>query len=81
MSDNPNADADARAVEQVLKFLGSAGIAVMSREDKCSLLSAMMLASYQLLRSVEGDEFVRGFFESSLSDLANPAPVGFAPFH
>jgi hypothetical protein len=78
---NPNKKEDDDGVALVLDMMQNAGIATMTSEQRSSFLSAMMLASYQLLRSVEGDGFVRGFFEASLADMANPSPVGFTTAH
>lgn len=72
---------DDEGVALVLEMMGKAGIATMTHEQRCSFLSAMMLASYQLMRSMDGDEFVRGFFEAALADMANPSPVKFRATH
>lgn len=72
---------DKKAIDQVIQLFNDAGIATMSKEQRSSFFSGLMLASYQLMRSTEGDEFVRGFFESALEELANPAPVEFVAPH
>lgn len=80
MSD-PNKKENDQGISLVLEMMQKAGIATMTNEQRSSFLSAMMLASYQLLRSVEGDGFVRGFFEASLADMENPSPVAFTTAH
>lgn len=64
-----------KIMSKVLDTFQNQGIATMSHAERASYLSAIMQTSYQLMRSVEGDEFVRGFLESALEDLATPAPV------
>lgn len=46
--------------------------------DTLRKMTAVAQGGCQLLRSVEGDEFVRGWLESALADLANPPPIAFA---
>jgi hypothetical protein len=65
-----------KIMTKVLDTLHHQGIASMSHAERAAYLSAVMHVSYQLMRSVEGDEFVRGFLESALADLNRPAPIG-----
>lgn len=55
--------------------------AVNNALEKCTgndcygrVMSALMLVSYNLLRTIEGDEFVAGFLESSLDDINSTSP-------
>lgn len=45
-----------------------------SREDKSEALSYLLMGSYKLLRTVESDEFVRGWLESALDEVRNNPP-------
>lgn len=43
-------------------------------EERGSYLSALLMISYKLLRTAEGDEFVRGWLESALHEVRTEAP-------
>ena len=43
-------------------------------EERGPYLSALLAISYKLLRTVEGDEFVRGWLESALNEVKTEAP-------
>lgn len=65
-------------MDKVLDTFQNQGVQSMSQEQRSDYLSAVMLVAYQMMRKVEGDEFVRGFFESALADMAeNASPVEF----
>lgn len=44
------------------------------KEARSSALSITMMISYKLLRTMEGDEFVRGFLESCLREVNETPP-------
>jgi hypothetical protein len=68
---------DEKIMSKVLDTLQNQGIATMNSRDRSEYLSAVMQVSYQLMRSVEGDSFVRGFLESALTELDTPAVIAF----
>ena len=45
-----------------------------TKQSKSEALSGLLMVSYKLLRTMEGDEFVRGFLESSLHEVNSSAP-------
>ncbi|WP_109479142.1 hypothetical protein [Paraburkholderia sp. C35] len=53
------------AIEAVTK----SGVATMTREQKTAYLTMIGQAAHQLLRSVEGDAYVRGWLDASIVDL------------
>jgi hypothetical protein len=42
---------------------------------KADALGVLMMANYNLLRDVEGDEFVRAWLQTALQDLEHNPPV------
>jgi len=44
------------------------------KQDKSGAMSGMLMLSYKLLRTIEDDEFVRGFLESALHEVNTSAP-------
>lgn len=49
---------------------------------KADALNVLMMTNYNLLRDVEGDEFVRAWLQSALRDLdENPPVLGLAKIH
>lgn len=78
MSDTQYAEAaeDTRQMNMILASFQRDGIATKTAAEKISYLSAGLLVSYQLLRGLVGDEWVKGWLESALADVqANPAMV------
>lgn len=53
------------------------GVATMTREQRTVYLTALGQAAHQLLRSNEGDGYVRGWLETALDDLKRPAFLAF----
>lgn len=45
-----------------------------SREDKSEALCYLLIGSYKLLRTVECNEFVRGWLESALDEVRSSPP-------
>lgn len=43
-------------------------------EERASYLSALLLISYKLLRTVEGDQFVEGWLEGALNEVRTQPP-------
>ncbi|ABC34251.1 putative gp44 [Burkholderia thailandensis E264] len=79
-ADSPYSDAekaeDMRMIKLVLDDYTRNGIATMTDSEKVTYLSASLLSAYQLLRSVAGDEWVKGWLESALHDvMTTPCPV------
>lgn len=70
--ENPNKDIDSAMVAEALNALSI--IPRLKREERGPYLSALLMASYKLLRTVEGDEFVRGWLESALHEVKTEAP-------
>lgn len=67
---------DSRQMNMVLSSFQRDGIATKTDAEKISYLSANLLVSYQLLRGLVDDEWVRGWLESALADVKmNPAMV------
>ncbi|MBU9398121.1 hypothetical protein KTE13_00015 [Burkholderia multivorans] len=64
-------DEDMRMMRIVLDDYTRNGIATMTDAEKVTYLSASLLSAYQLLRSVVGDEWVKGWLESALYDVEN----------
>lgn len=60
---------DMRMMKIVLDDYTRNGIATMTDSEKVTYLSASLLSAYQLLRSVAGDEWVKGWLESALHDV------------
>nr|WP_229506986.1 hypothetical protein [Pseudoduganella rivuli] len=46
----------------------------LNADERSSYLSALLLISYKLLRTVEGDEFVLGWLQSALTEVQTEAP-------
>lgn len=46
----------------------------LNAEERSSYLSALLLISYKLMRTVEGDEFVLGWLQSALAEVQTEAP-------
>lgn len=69
---NPNKDVDDAMVSEALKAMEI--IPRLKRHERGPYLSALLLASYKLLRTVEGDEFVRGWLESALEEVNTTPP-------
>lgn len=50
----------------------------MPDEDaKADALGVMMMTNYNLLRNVEGDDYVRAWLTKALEDLDSNPPLGF----
>lgn len=58
-----------RAVDLILASFTRDGIATMSEAEKVDYLSAGLLASYQLLRGLVGDEWMEGWLEAALTEV------------
>ena len=68
-------DFEERAAKMIFDGFERDGLAAMCREQQEAYLATAAQAAYQLLRGVAGDVWVRGWLESALADLANPAPI------
>jgi hypothetical protein len=71
---------DSAMVQEALK-----AVAILPRlkpEERSSYLSALLMISYKLLRTVEGEDFVRGWLESALDEVRTESPdVKINEFH
>jgi hypothetical protein len=56
-------------VDMILASFQRDGIATKTEAEKIDYLSAGLLVSYQLLRGIVGDEWVKGWLESALADV------------
>lgn len=79
MSNQGNAT-DSAMVQEALKAV--AILPHLKPEERSSYLSALLMISYKLLRTAEGDEFVRGWLESAMHEVQTEAPdVKINEFH
>lgn len=58
-----------------LDMLGELMHKLPTTREKLDALGTLMLAAYNLLRTTEGDDFVRGWLESALADIATNPPA------
>ena len=58
-----------------LDMLGELMHKLPTKREKSDALGTLMIAGYNLLRTTEGDEFVRGWLESALADIAANPPA------
>lgn len=63
---------DYRMMDEALKAV--AIIPRLNPQERGPYLSALMLISYKLLRTAEGDEFVLGWLQAALQDVQTQAP-------
>jgi hypothetical protein len=68
---------EARLAQLAIDAITKNGIATMTREQRTVYLTALGQAAHQLLRSNEGDGYVRGWLETALDDLKRPAFLAF----
>lgn len=59
----------------VIDMLGRLMNQLPTKHRKGHALGVLMLACYNLLRTIEGDEFVKGWLESALEDVKNNPPA------
>ncbi|PRZ51179.1 hypothetical protein BX589_12020 [Paraburkholderia fungorum] len=65
-----------RVATLAMKVLQGDEIAALPGELKTYFLSQMMLVAFELLRMVEGDEFVRGWLDEATASLNDPLVFG-----
>jgi len=70
--ENPNKAIDNAMVEEAMKAVSI--IPRLKPEERGPYLSALLAISYKLLRTVHGDDFVRGWLESALHEVSTEAP-------
>lgn len=58
-----------------LDMLGGLMNKLPTKRQKADAIGVLMIAGYNLLRTTEGDEFVRGWLESALADIKANPPV------
>ncbi|WOD19802.1 hypothetical protein [Paraburkholderia kirstenboschensis] len=61
-------------VDMILASFQRDGIATKTGAEKIDYLAAGLLVSYQLLRGIVGDEWVKGWLESALADVESGSP-------
>lgn len=66
---------DDQIAKATLDAMGALMAQMPTKYDKTEALGLLMITGYNLLRSTEGDEFVRGWLESALADVANNPPA------
>jgi hypothetical protein len=66
---------DDQIAKLTLDMLGALMHKLPTKREKSDALGTLMIAAYNLLRTTEGDEFVRGWLESALADVANNPPA------
>jgi hypothetical protein len=59
-------------MNKAVQALEAAGVPTMPRDEAGAYLTSVMTSAYALLRSDEGDEYVRGWLQSAHDDLINP---------
>ncbi len=62
-------------MQKVLDSMTRDGIAMMSESQKTDYLTASLTTAFELLRSVEGDKYVRRFLKSALHELETTKPT------
>lgn len=68
---------DARDQEIARLTLDAVGALLRSlktREEQGAALGYLLMAAYKPLRTIEGDEFVRGWLESALQEVQTTPP-------
>jgi hypothetical protein len=77
---NKEGSTDSAMAQEAIKAV--AILPHLKPEERSSYLSALLMISYKLLRTVEGDEFVRGWLESAMHEVQTEAPdVKINEFH
>lgn len=61
--------------DRALDALGKLLAQMATPREKSDAISLILIAGYNMLRSIEGDEFVRGWLESALADVKNCPPA------
>lgn len=61
----------AAAVEMIGKFV----VQLKTGQQRSDAAAACMLMSYNLMRSIEGDQYVIGWLESALADVKTNPPA------
>lgn len=61
--------------KMTLDMLGELMNKLPTKREKSDALGMLMIAGYNLLRTTEGDEFIRGWLESAMADVASNPPA------
>jgi hypothetical protein len=64
-----------RLMADAFDLLERGGIATMEREEASIYLGSVMQLAFELLRTVEDDEFMRGWLDSARDSLSAPPAV------
>lgn len=62
-------------MDKAVDLLEAAGVPTMPREEACSFLTGVMTTAFMLLRTVAGDEYLRGWLAGASGDLYTPPVV------
>lgn len=65
---------DQEIARLTLEAVGALLRTLPTREEKSTALSYLLMAAYKPLRTIEGDEFVRGWLESALTEVQTMPP-------
>lgn len=67
---------EADIAEMVMDSLNDLMAKLPMLADRTEAVGILLIASYNLLRSVEGDEYMKGWLESALQDVkSTPSPI------
>ncbi|WP_213761753.1 hypothetical protein [Caballeronia sp. dw_19] len=62
-------------MDKAVDLLEAAGVPTMAREEASAFLTGVMTTAFMLLRTVAGDEYLRGWLAGASGDLCKPAVV------
>ncbi len=65
---------DQEIARMTIEAVGALLRTLPTREEKSAALSYLLMAAYKPLRTIEGDEFVRGWLESALAEVQSIPP-------
>ncbi len=65
---------DQEIARLTLEAVGALLRTLSNREEKSAALSYLLMAAYKPLRTLEGDDFVRGWLESALLEVQSMPP-------
>jgi hypothetical protein len=62
-------------LDKAVDLLEAAGVPTMPREEACAFLTGVMTTAFLLLRTVEGDDYLRSWLEGASGDLHKPPTI------
>ncbi len=73
---------DQEIAHLTIQTVGALLRGLKTREEQGAALGYLLMAAYKPLRTIEGDEFVRGWLESALREVqTTPPDVGLVDLH